>query len=471
MSPMGRLAWFTPLPPTRSGIAAYNAELLPWLTAAHRVDVFTAPFAGSPAEEGRPQSLPGLDNVHSAHDFVWRHERSAYDLVVYQLGNASCHDFMWPYLPRYPGLVVLHDGQLHHERSRALLSRGRAEDYRAEFRYNHPDAPQHLPDLVISTLGGSLYYLYPMLRWVLKTARLVAVHGRGLASRLSEDYPGVAIQPLRFGTPDPAGERAAAAGAAVRQRHGIPERAVLFAAFGLVTPEKRVSAALRGLAGLAPHRDDVHLLLAGGTTAYYDAAAEAAALGVSDRVHVSGYVPDEELDAYLMAADVALCLRWPTSGETSAMWMRAIAAGKPTVVTDLAHSGDVPALDPGTWQPLPTTDPSGAGDARPVAVAIDILNEDAALRAAMTRLADDEELRRRLGAAARDHWKRHNTMSCGVEDYLKAIERAMRRPAPRVRDLPRHLVDDHTGLARQLLGEMGVDGGWLGPGADRKPGA
>ena len=43
-----------------------------------------------------------------------------YDLIVYQLGNDSCHDYMWPYLVRHPGLVVLHDGQTHQARARTL---------------------------------------------------------------------------------------------------------------------------------------------------------------------------------------------------------------------------------------------------------------------------------------------------------------------------------------------------------------
>ena len=35
-----RVAWFTPLPPVASGIAAYSAEILPHLTGACDIDVF-----------------------------------------------------------------------------------------------------------------------------------------------------------------------------------------------------------------------------------------------------------------------------------------------------------------------------------------------------------------------------------------------------------------------------------------------
>ncbi len=35
-----RLAWFSPLPPTRSGISAYSAELLPALADRHEITVY-----------------------------------------------------------------------------------------------------------------------------------------------------------------------------------------------------------------------------------------------------------------------------------------------------------------------------------------------------------------------------------------------------------------------------------------------
>ena len=103
MSHTMRIAWFSPLPPDRTGIADYSAAVLPLLDAAGlAIDRF---------EE------------RNAHDFVWRHRHAAYDLIVYQLGNAPWHDFMWGYLFRYPGLVVLHDARLHHARASCRTTR------------------------------------------------------------------------------------------------------------------------------------------------------------------------------------------------------------------------------------------------------------------------------------------------------------------------------------------------------------
>src|SRR3954470_18173052 len=92
-----RIAWFSPLPPDRSGIAAYSADLVPRLAQTHGIETFSAA---------------------TAHQFLWTARRHPYDLVVYQLGNAPCHDAMWGYLAAFPGLVVLHDARVHHARAR-----------------------------------------------------------------------------------------------------------------------------------------------------------------------------------------------------------------------------------------------------------------------------------------------------------------------------------------------------------------
>src|SRR5688572_11607866 len=237
-----RVAWFTPLPPTKSGIAQYNCELLPSLTRFHQIDAFVDGPPGQSVSPGEQLSL------FDAHDFVWKHRRDPYDLIVYQLGNAPCHDYMWPYLTRYPGLVVLHDGQLHHARGRMLLQRWvpKQDEYRREFWFNHPDTNPDLAQLGAVGLLGSLTYFWPMLRIVIDTSRRVLVHNDWLAEQIREAHPDAAVDVVDMGVPEPAPRPDARA--KTRVEHGISEDAILFTAFGKVTPEKRVREATRALA-------------------------------------------------------------------------------------------------------------------------------------------------------------------------------------------------------------------------------
>jgi glycosyltransferase involved in cell wall biosynthesis len=406
-----RLAWFSPLPPTRSGIAAYTAEVVPHLSPPHAIDCF---------------------DEAAAHDFVWQARRTPYDLVVYQLGNAPCHDYMWAYLVTYPGLVVLHDARLHHARARRLLNERRFDDYRREFAYDHPDARPDFAEYAVEGLGGSIYYFWSMLRVIMRASRTVAVHNPRVADDLRSEYPDVPIETIRMGVP-PIDGSVPAYGRA-RRALAIPDAATVFAVFGKVTAEKRIASILRALAALVASGRDAYLLLVGDADEYGALAAELAQHGVNDRVRVSGHVSNEAVGAYLAAADACLCLRWPTAQETSASWLRCLAAGRATVISDLAHLVDIPAS---------------------ATVRIDLLDEDRELQAAMQRLVDDRDMRARIARAGHAHWAAHHTVNAMASDYERVIQATAARHAPRPTDLPTHFTEDYSELARRVADRFG----------------
>jgi glycosyltransferase involved in cell wall biosynthesis len=405
-----RLAWFSPLPPARTGIAAYTAELLPHLERAHAIDRF---------------------DERNAHEFLWSARRQPYDLVVYHLGNAPLHDFMWGYLAFAPGLVVLHDARLHHARARQLLAAGRDEDYRCEFRFNHPDARRDAAEYAVAAMGGPIQYLWPMRRVVLRTARRIAVHSARVADELRGDEPSAFVDVIRMGVPPI--EPSSSARAAMRARFGIGDAAVVFTAFGKMTAEKRIGPMRNAIAALVRGGLDAHLLLVGEDS---DAFADEA------HIHATGYVEDAEVAAHLLAADVCLCLRWPTALETSASWLRCLAAARATVVTDLAHTADVPAS---------------------VAWRVDLLDEDRSLVTAMRALATDVAARAALAHAGHAWWRAHHTMDLMAEDYRRVITAAIDTPPPADRTpalpspvLPAHFMTDDSAGTRATADAFGV---------------
>jgi glycosyltransferase involved in cell wall biosynthesis len=245
----------------------------------------------------------------------------------------------------------------------------------------------------------------------------------------------------------------------LRQSLGIPDRALIFAAFGRVTPEKRVGAILRALREVRAYVPDAHLLLVGEQADYYDVNSDARRLHVRDAITVTGYVPDADLPRYVMAADVCVSLRWPTGRETSASWLRCLGAGKPTIVTELAHGASIPALNPHAWTPMFATDSPESGLLRtppaPVAVAIDILDEEHSLGRAMRRLATDEGLRTTLGAEARKYWERSHTLARMAADYERVIAVARESTPARAANPPAHLLADGTATARSIAASLG----------------
>ena len=457
-----RVAWFSPLPPDRSGIAAYCAELLPLLAGRHQIELFIDD-GGHAGAEAAVTPIPGVV-IRGAYDFAWRHAAHPFDVCVYQLGNELCHDYMWPYLVHYPGLVVMHDGQLHQSRAAGLLRRWRFDDYRAEFSYSHPHAAHGMHEMVILGLGEavrSLYYEYPMVRVPVEAARVVAVHSEQLADDLRADVPDAIIVRIRQGLRDLS---AGSSGTTARLRAtlGIPEDAVIFAAFGRATPEKRLTAVLRALGQLksSGQAGRAHLLCVGATPRYYDVRKEAAIFDVAERVTVTGYVDDGDVGNYLALADAGLCLRWPSGRETSGSWIRCIAAGKPTIINDLAHMADVPALDPRSMQALPAGDVPPA-DRDPVAFTVELIDEVHMLRLAIRHLTESAGLRERLGRSARAYWQRHATVELMAEDYDALLVQTPSAKAVSRPGWPPHLTSDGTQRARAIGREMGVALDWL----------
>lgn len=129
-------------------------------------------------------------------------------------------------------------------------------------------------------------------------------------------------------------------------------------------------------------RHDVHALVVGEGPEGAPLRAQAAALGIGDRLHWLGDVPDAELPDVLAAADV-FCLPATARSEAFGIAMvEAMAAGLPVVSTELGTGTSWVNRDGETGLVVPP------GDA-------------AALAAALGALVDDPARRAVLGAAAR----------------------------------------------------------------------
>jgi glycosyltransferase involved in cell wall biosynthesis len=59
----------------------------------------------------------------NAHDFVWQQLQRPWDLSVFELDNTRAHQFIWGYLPNYPGVVLLHSIDVANLRVATLASR------------------------------------------------------------------------------------------------------------------------------------------------------------------------------------------------------------------------------------------------------------------------------------------------------------------------------------------------------------
>jgi len=132
--------------------------------------------------------------------------------------------------------------------------------------------------------------------------------------------------------------------AEVRRELGALPDAALVAFFGFLHPEKALDRLIAAVAALRAQRPGVRLLLIGGaqshsvpSSAAHVLRAEleqaAAAAGVQNRVHFTGYLPEADVARLLKAADVAAFpFNAGVTGKSGSL-LAAFAAGVPVVAT------------------------------------------------------------------------------------------------------------------------------------------
>jgi glycosyltransferase involved in cell wall biosynthesis len=336
-----RVAYYSPLPPSRSGIADYSALLLPALE--ERLDVVVA-------RPGRFRRAPKAD------------------VCLYHIGNDPAeHGWIVEALRRRPGVVVLHEFVLHHLVSGITLARGDVEGYCSALERDAGLVGRLLGHAVqegrIKPLWETRAQEFPLAREVLDLATGLIVHSRYVEDKaLDAGYSG----PVRQ-VPMPAWPVPAIVPAAL---DGEP----LIGCFGHVNESKRIPQLLEAFRRLGPK---ARLLLVGSWS------PRLPAIDLPDGVIRRDYVPEDELWSLLAACDVVVSLRWPTMGETSAAAVRALSLGKPLVVSDVGAFSELS-------DEVAVKVPVGAGEVEAIVTAIERGVGNEAMSAAARRLAQND---------------------------------------------------------------------------------
>lgn len=272
-----------------------------------------------------------------------------------------------------------------------------------------PDKPVVLhwhSDVVRQRITRRMYG--PLERWLLARADAIIATSRPYADS-STVLRNVLhkVQVIPIGTSDPI-EPAPIMVDEVRKRYA--GRRIVFA-LGRMTYYKGYEVLIAAASGLPP---GVVLVIGGGGPALQQYRALAQQAGVADRVRFVGPLTAMQVEAHFRAAEV-FCLASTVRAEAYGVVVaEAMARGLPVVATRIPGSG------------LNWLHQDGiTGLAVPV-------NDAPALAAAVTRLLDDAELRRRCGQAARARWVGHLTAQTMCDRTLELYRRVLaeqRQPA------------------------------------------
>ena len=372
-----RVAFFSPLPPARSGIADYSAALLASLSPLADVTAFSGAEALS--------------------------EAAAFDVAVYQIGNNPDHGSVYEQALRHPGVVVLHESNLHHLIAHLTIGRGDWDAYIEECAYSGGAEARAFAARVRSREIGPDYEGVTMTRRLLESARGVVVHSRFLEREIrAAGYAGpLAVIP--HGAWLAAGSRND-----YRRRLGLDEATPLAGIFGHLKPYKRIPESLRAFRRLTRVIPEARLILAGEPHPDLPLQGLIESLGLSAAVRILGFIPAADFAGYLSACDAVLNLRFPTVGESSGTLMRAMGLGIPALVSEV-----------GSFAELPDTAclkvPVGAG-------------EEDAIFEYLNLLLSRRDAARAVGDRARDYAARECSWDLAARRYLEFLESVV--PAP-----------------------------------------
>ncbi len=371
-----KVAYFSPLPPARSGIADYSAALLDELKKLVDVEVFAS----------RPLSFNPKN----------------FDVTLYQVGNNVHHDFCYETALDHPGVVVVHEANLHHLIADITIKRGDWDAYMRAVEQEGSPADLAYADRVRRLEVGPDYEGVPMLRQLLSRSKAAIVHSGCVENELRGAGFSGAVARIPHGAWIPDANRSD-----FRERLGLDETTPLIGIFGFLKPYKRIAESLRAFRRLVRVHPSAKMILVGDPHPELQLDSLIRSLDLGLHVSVLGFRPIEEFVGYLAACDIVLNLRYPTVGENSGTLMRALGLGKAVVVSEV-----------GSFSELPETICLKAP--------VDASEEDH-LFEYLNLLVSRPEVRKELGARAREWVETECTWPKVARRYADFLERIARK--------------------------------------------
>jgi glycosyltransferase involved in cell wall biosynthesis len=330
-----RLAFVSPLPPERTGIAEYSAELLPELSRFYDITVVVNqnevvdPWIQANCAIQTPEWLTANTD---------RPER-----VIYHFGNSSFHQHMFALLEQVPGTVVLHDFFLSGIQAHREIHGIASNVWVNELYYAH--GYKAVKDRFSAEDTADIVWRYPSNLNVLNQALGVIVHSKH-SCELGRQWYGngftdnwSVIPLLRI--PAEKNERTSA-----RLAFGFGDDDFVVCSFGLLGPTKLNHLLLDAWLTSTLAEDPRSMLIFVGDHGSSDYGLRLLQRiresGIGKRVRITGWVDNALFRKYLAASDVAVQLRALSRGETSAAVLDCMNYGLPTIANSNGSTADIP---------------------------------------------------------------------------------------------------------------------------------
>ncbi len=323
-----KLALFTPVPGQKSGIADFTGRLIQILSTRYEIEIFANASEDIIKKAKQILGIP----VHSHLAFPKLAEK--YDLNLYQVGNNALHQYMFPYIRNYPGIVELHDFYIGH--SLQSIPCNPAERLAAEHGI---EAVLKIPDLMPDQ--EKTVWEYPYCHWIFEQPTVI-LHSKFAKSLAESFFPqGFPADVRTISLPIRIPPLYKEAGM-LRKKLNLPQNCFLIASLGMVSPLKKVNLlieAFRILKQKYPARE-IALVFGGDLLPGFEPDIDPS---IQNRVFLTGYLNEQEYWGLIRDSDLVVQLREKTRGESSGTIQDIMAIGRPMILNDHGSFRDYPS--------------------------------------------------------------------------------------------------------------------------------
>ncbi|ADR34772.1 glycosyl transferase group 1 [Sulfuricurvum kujiense DSM 16994] len=318
-----KLAYISPLPGEKTGIADYSAELLFEMLKHYDVTVIT-----DQAHYEKKRVPEGLI-VQGSEWFLKNH--SLFARSVYHFGNSHFHAYMFGLLEKCPGIVVSHDFYMSGAIGWLDHYGGIPGAYPASLYYSHG----YKALLRQKENPKECGWEYPCNKEILDMSVGVITHS-AYQKDLGETFYGTGYSRDWEVVPHLRVLKEGVAKRAARTKLGIEMDAFVICSFGFMGVHKLNEKALEGfLQSSLAENPRCKLVFVGAKSddAYSANIVQRIKQSTArERITITGFVDNEAYEDYLEAMDIAVQLRTKSRGETSGTVLDVMAHKKATIL-------------------------------------------------------------------------------------------------------------------------------------------
>jgi FkbM family methyltransferase len=332
-----KMAYISPLPPEKTGVADYSARLIPELACFYEIILIT-----------KQDTIDDmwLKANFPIHNLKWFSENvDIFDILLYQFGNSSYHHYMIDLLNLYPGIVLLHDFYIS-----GLLDW--MEDYlpKKKFLFSKNLYISHgYPALIYQEKEGRIntHHKYPCNLSILKKASGIIVHSEFTVELARKWYGENIVKKIKSinhlvhtNVNNSIEDKNLA-----KEKLGFQKKDFLICTFGNLHPNKLNHRIIFSSIDHLLNHDNIFLIFIGEKpySSYFELLSEQIKKNnLIKKIKILGFSERKIFQNYLVAADVAIQLRENSRGETSGCLLTCLSYGIPTITNAHGSISELP---------------------------------------------------------------------------------------------------------------------------------